>query len=49
MVPFLRVYEPTCSVFFDVLHTEWNAHAYGNHTTADFQATAEAVSGRDLD
>lgn len=37
------------SVFFDALREHWYAHAYGNHVTADLQATLEAAAGEDLD
>jgi aminopeptidase N len=37
------------SVFFDVLRTFRQDYAYGSATTADFEATAEAVSGENLD
>jgi len=35
-------------VFFDILATYYDRHAYGNATTADFVAVAEEVSGEDL-
>jgi aminopeptidase N len=37
------------SVFFDALRTFSQTYAYSCATTADFQSTAEAVSGQDLD
>src|SRR5262245_54859952 len=36
-------------VFFDILRQYLDSFAYGNVTSADFQATAETVSGQDLD